>query len=377
MVRKSLLDVWEAQVVEEAIDQDRVIVDPHHHLWDPVNEPRGAISLGAKFLGCMSNSWRKRLTKYLFPKAALDAFGYNTMAIDKFLTEELRAQFKGHNVVQSVAIEAGWEDKSAGKAELRSVGETAKFHKMSLDGGFPHAAIGFIDLRVGKERTKAAIAKHREVNPNLRGFRHQLSWHKSKAVYRAPHAEEGLTRKENFRGGIEAIQEAGLIFEIWCYHTQLDEAAELVAAFPGMQFVLNHVGTPLGLGPYKGEAGRAKAKTEWEGSITKIAAYPNVVVKLSGLFMPFCGFDFDKAPKPPTSDEVLEQMLPYFTLVFQLFGVERCMFASNFPVDRISCSYVVLYNAFKKLCDKLELDDEGKDKLFCLNARRVYSLEAI
>jgi len=269
-------------------------------------------------------------------------------------------------------------DKKGGKPEFFQVSETKLYYDNSLTApiNLPHACVCFVDLRLGKDRVAAALAKHKEANPNLRGLRHQLAWHPDPLVFSARHAHEGMSRTENFRGGLEAVQEAGLTFDIFVYHTQLKEAADLILAFPDMRFVLDHVGTPIGIGAYAGDEGRKRARKEWEEGILAVAALPNVVVKLSGLFMPVCGFGYESRKTPPTSDQVLADSFSYFQFVFEAFGEDRCMFASNFPVDRVSMSYGVLYNTYKKVCDKLNLADEVRDKLFSQNARRFYKLEA-
>jgi len=371
--KKSALETWESQVDEEVVEPEREIVDAHHHLWDPQNEPRGSLTSGSKLLGVMSAGLRRLVMKIVFPPSAITCFGAESPVINKFMADDLKAGFGGHNVTQSVAIQAQWHDTKV-EEEYSCVSESKRLYESSLEHGFPQACSGYIDLRVGKERTKAAILKHQEANPMIRGFRHQLSWHEDKRIFSSVDAEEGLSKKENFRDGLKAIEEAGLVFELWCFHTQLEEMVELVTAFPGLTFVLNHIGTPLGHGPYKGAEGQKLAKEEWEQGIKAIAALPNIVVKLSGLLMPFTGFNFHTAATPPTSDAVLAAILPYYKYAFEQFGVDRCMFASNFPVDRVSCSYKVLFNAFKKLCIELDLSDQDKDKLFSQNARTVYKL---
>jgi predicted TIM-barrel fold metal-dependent hydrolase len=149
------------------------------------------------------------------------------------------------------------------------------------------------------------------------------------------------------------------------------ELADLAGAFPGVTIILDHVGGPLGVGPYAGN--RAEVFDRWKRGISELSAHPNVVVKLGGLAMPICGFGWHEKERPPTSAEISEASAPYYLYAIEQFGVERCMFESNFPVDKVSCSYTVLWNVFKRVTMDFSLKD--KSALFHDTAVRVYRLE--
>ena len=131
-------------------------------------------------------------------------------------------------------------------------------------------------------------------------------------------------------------------------------------------------GGPLCVGPYAGK--RDEIFEEWKGYIDDLAACPNVVAKLGGLNMDFNGFGWQDRPKPPTSQELLDATRPYFEHTMDKFGVDRCMFESNFPVDKLSCGYNVLWNSFKRLTADYSADE--KVKLYHDTATRIYSLDS-
>jgi predicted TIM-barrel fold metal-dependent hydrolase len=163
----------------------------------------------------------------------------------------------------------------------------------------------------------------------------------------------------------------GLSFDAYVFHTQLGELTALARAVPKVTIIVNHVGGPIGIGRFSGRSNNVIG--EWKASIAQLADCPNVVVKLGGLGMKTAGFDFQDAPTPPNSDELASAWRPYITHCIEEFGPSRCMFESNFPVDKGSCSYAVLWNAFKKIA----ADFTCSERLDMLagTAARVYRLE--
>jgi predicted TIM-barrel fold metal-dependent hydrolase len=134
--------------------------------------------------------------------------------------------------------------------------------------------------------------------------------------------------------------------------------------------ILDHFGTPLGVGPYTEH--REEIFAQWKIDIANIARCSNVVAKLGGLAMPDNGFGWHEAQRPPTSDEFLAVQRRYFEHTIECFGPSRCMFESNFPIDRFSLSYTVVWNAFKKLVSSFS--ESEKDDMFRGTATRVYRL---
>ena len=174
-----------------------------------------------------------------------------------------------------------------------------------------------------------------------------------------------------FRRGFRILVDQGWSFDAWLYHNQIDELTDLASAFPEANIVLDHFGGPLGIGPYAGQA--TQVFEDWKRSISALSQLENVKVKLGGLVMPVNGFGLHKRAQPPTSDELVALTRQYYLTAIEFFGVERCMFESNFPVDRQSCSYRVLWNAFKKLVQDFSIDE--RDQLFYRTAMQTYRID--
>jgi len=181
---------------------------------------------------------------------------------------------------------------------------------------------------------------------------------------------QGMLGHDDFRAGFALLAPRRLTFEAWCYHRQIPDVTALARAFPDTTIILDHFGGPPGVGSY---AGRAKeVYAEWRGYISELATCPNVVAKLGGINMEVNGFAWHERPRPPSSQELADATRPYYEYTIEKFGVDRCMFESNFPVDAVSCSYTVLWNSFKRLTAKYSAAE--KAKLFHDTAARVYRL---
>lgn len=328
---------WLDQVQEEVIEPERRICDPHHHLWDRNG--------------------------------------------NRYLLDELLADTgSGHNVVSTVFVECLSMYRAGGPEELRPVGETEFVQgvaAMSASGGYGpmracSAIIGRATLSMGAA-AGAVLDAHIAASPNrFRGIRDAAGWDPSPDV-RNSHTNppEHLFLDAQFREGMKELERRGLVFEAWHYHTQIPELTSLARAFPGVTVVLDHFGGPLGIGPYEGRAD--EVFEDWRKNIDDLATCPNVVAKLGGINMPINGFGWHKRAVPPTSDELVAATRRYYEHTIDRFGPGRCMFESNFPVDRESCSYRVLWNAFKKLAAGHPEDE--KDAMFYGTATRVYRIE--
>ncbi len=336
---------WLELAHEPTLDPDRPIIDPHHHLWR---------SVGGR-------------SRYLLGDLWADTGS-------------------GHHITKTVFIECRASYRTAGPDHLKPVGETefvAGIARASRDvsvggcggGGGGGAVISGIvahaDLR-GGARLKEALQAHADASDGLfRGIRH--------AGARDPHPEaltipgrapEGLYADADFRAGLGLLGEMGLTYDTWHYHHQNAAFAELARAVPGTTMVLDHFGTPLGVGPYAGQ--REAIFTQWQRDIEAIAACPNVVAKLGGLAMPDNGFGWHLRDRPASSDELLAAQARYYHHAIACFGPARCMFESNFPVDRWSLPYGVYWNAMKKLAARYTAAEQ--QAMFHDNAERVYRL---
>ena len=328
-------DAWLAQVQEEILEPDLPICDPHHHLWDhPAN---------------------------------------------RYLLDELLADTgSGHNVVSTVFMECMAMYRADGPEALRPVGETEFVNgvaAMSASGGYGDgrmcaSIVGFVDLTLPE--AGAALDAHMAASPRFCGIRHASGWDASEEV-RNSHTNptEGLLAEAAFRAGFAELGKRGLTFDAWMYHSQIRELTALARAFPDQPIVLDHFGGPLGIGPYAGR--REEIFAAWKGDVAELARCENVVAKLGGLVMPINGFGFHKRDTPATSDELVAATRDYYLHMIDCFGPDRCMFESNFPVDKQSCSYHVLYNSFKKIA--AGCSDAEKAALFHDTAVRVYRVE--
>ncbi len=325
------------KMIEEAIDPDLPICDPHHHLWDDSGE-RG---------------------RYLLDEFLEDTGG-------------------GHKIVKTVFVECGAMYRKNGPPEMRPVGETEFAQGMSAQstsgqyGTMAVAAgiIGFVDLTLGARVTPVLEAHLTAGRNRFRGVRQSCTWDSDRAILRMGKGK-GMMRETRFREGFACLRKYGLSFDAWQYFTQLMELADLARAFPDTPIIVNHTGGILGIGPYAGK--RYELFQEWKRGVTELASCPNVMMKLGGLGMPRCGFGWHEQAKPPSSTELAAAMAPYYLFSIEAFGVDRCMFESNFPVDGVSYSYTVLWNAFKRICEGCSLKE--RSGLFHDTAVKAYRLE--
>ena len=180
----------------------------------------------------------------------------------------------------------------------------------------------------------------------------------------------GLAAEEQFRAGVRLLGRRGLTYESWHYHYQMDDFLALARSAPDTRVILDHFGTPVGVGRYRAQ--RAEIFAQSKRDMAAAASLPNVVAKLGGLAMSDNGFGWDQRATPVTAEEFAAAQREYYLHAIDCFGTERCMFESNFPVEKVSVSYPVLYNAFKLMT--ADFSEADKNALFSATARRVYSL---
>jgi predicted TIM-barrel fold metal-dependent hydrolase len=208
----------------------------------------------------------------------------------------------------------------------------------------------------------------------FRGIRHMAAWDADTRLNNPDYATApGLLKERTFREGIAVLARRGLTFDTQVYHPQLDELGDLAAAFPALTIVANHCGTPLGIGAYAGK--RDDVFARWSASIKRLAAHPNVYLKVGGLGMRYGGLGFAERPDPPSSEDVAAVCRPWVDTCLQAFGVTRCMFESNFPVDKVSYSYPIFWNACKRLARGATASE--KAALFAGTAHRVYRMDDV
>lgn len=340
MVARSTNHEWLAKVAEEPLEPDLKICDPHHHLWD---FRQGSVQ-----------------GRYLLDEMLEDLSG-------------------GHNVVSTVFIECGTMFRERGPEPYKTVGETEFVNgiaAMSASGQYGPTRIaagivGTADLKIGDAAADLLDAQITAGNGRFRGIRLGALWHAAPEIrnHRTDPPEKLLLR-DDFRAGFKHLAPRNLTFEAWCCHEQIPEVTDLARAFPDTTIILDHFGGPLGIGPYAGRGD--EVFTDWKAKIDALARCPNVMAKLGGLNMDINGYGWEANTSPPTSQALMQATRRYFEHTIEKFGVERCMFESNFPVDKLSCSYTVLWNAFKRLTANYSAAE--KAALYHDTAARVYRL---
>jgi len=323
---------WLDQVTEEIIEPDRRIIDPHHHLW--------------------------------YGKGVPD-----------YLLEDLWSDTgSGHRVEKTVFVETDTCYRDTGPAHLACVGETefaVQVAEESENGGAGKsvisAIVGHADLLLA-EGVEEVVQEHiAAARGRFRGIRHIAS-RDSNLEAAKRWATEDLYKNEKYRQGARTLGKLGLTQDCWHLHHQNRSFLSMARAVEGTTIILNHFASPVGIGPYAGHQDEIFA--EWRRDISEIAKCPNVVAKLGGLAMPVNGVGWSERETPPTSDEVVETHRRYYLHAIESFGPERCMFESNFPVEKASVSYVIIWNAYKKMV--LDFSEDEKDLLFYRTAERVY-----
>ncbi|MEC8921318.1 MAG: amidohydrolase family protein [Actinomycetota bacterium] len=326
---------WLAATIEEPVDSLEEIVDPHHHLWD---FPTGT---------------------YLLPELHQDTGA-------------------GHNVTQTVFVECGAGYRDQGPEHLRPVGEIEFVRGQAelsaeQEGAEIAAIVGFADLTRGEAVEEVLEAQQVAGGGRFRGIRHANAWDASDQI-RESHTKPpaGLLGHSNFRAGFAKLGEMGFSFDAWMFHPQVKELVDLAASVPETPIVLDHLGGPLGIGPYAGI--REEVRATLRPALEALAQHEQVVVKVGGIGMSIYGVGLNRLPEAPTSEQVAELWSEDIRHCVDTFGPERCMFESNFPVDRQGCSYTVLFNAFQRVAEEAGWSSVERAELFSGTARRFYRL---
>lgn len=341
---------------EEILEPDLPIVDPHHHLWDR----RAA-------MGAATDP----------PRHGFEAL---LRLSPLYLLDELLADMnRGHNIRATVFVECGAMYRADGPPALAPVGETEFVNgvaAMSASGLYGEARacagiVGRADFTTGDAVVEVLEAHIAAGGGRFRGIRQSASSDPDPTVL-GPLARTpgGLYASDAFRSGFGRLAQLGLSFDAWLLEPQLPDLIGLARDFPETTIILDHVGTPLGIGAY---AGRLDERFGvWRDNIRELAKSPKVVVKVGGLAMPFAGFPSFMSRPPATSEQLAAEWRPYVETCIEAFGAERCMFESNFPVDLGSCGYDVLWNAFKRLAAGCSASE--KQALFSGTAAATYRL---
>ena len=328
------LNTWTKQRHEAALEPDLPIIDPHHHLFD--------------------DTWGRYL-------------------IDE-LVEDTST---GHNIIATVFMEAGSRAsmyRADGPTEMMPVGEvefvngiaaisaSGRYGKSRLCAGI----VGHANLMLGDRVQPVLEALMAAGNGRFRGIRHSVAWDSGDPVKCLTPRYQLLDA--TFRQGLARLQPLGLSFDTWLYYPQLPDLVDLLRAFPDTNVILNHLGGLLGIARHDGK--RNEEFAVWHGHLRRLAQFPNLSVKVGGLGMPLCGLDFHLRDVPPSSEELAAAWRPYVEACIEAFGASRCMMESNFPADKQSCGYGVLWNALKRITQGYSATE--KAMLYRDTAARIY-----
>lgn len=346
--------------MEEIIEPSLPIIDPHHHLWYVPPAQLDAMELsGDPCLDALGSIYQ-RYPRYLF---------------GEFL-EDLNS---GHDIRATVYIEVHSMFRATGPEHLRSVGEVEFANGMAAMGASGvfgqtkvcAGIVGAVDFSMGEAAGEvldahitAGNGRYRGVrspgianDPSLPGFNKMLG------------SRPGILAEPAFRAGFAQLASRGLHYEAWAFEPQLGEVFDLAKAFPDTQFVLDHMGGLIGFGSLRHE----ERFPIWRRSIAQLAELANIAVKLGGIGNPLCNFPAASALQPCSSSELAAEWRPYMETCIEAFGVDRCLFESNFPVDRMTAPYAVIWNAFKRITSGASADE--KAALYSGNAERLYRLD--
>lgn len=344
-------------IVEEILEPELPIVDPHHHLWDL-----------AQRLAAFARS------EHPFVEMLLEN--------PRYLLDELLVDLQsGHNIRATIYMECGSMYRADGKSSMRCIGETEFVNgiaAMFASGTYGHfracaGIVGKVDLMLGAAAEEVIIAQIAAGGGRFRGIRNASAYDADPKVLGpiGTDLKEGLLLDKNFRDGFKYLVKHGLSYDAWLLEPQLPDVIDLARAFSDTTIVLNHVGTPLGIGRYKGKLGERFGI--WRDNLRELAKCQNTYVKLGGLAMPYNGFRKHMAEPFPSSQKLAEEWKPYVETCIEVFGASRCMFESNFPVDNFGSDYPTLWNAFKRLA--ANCSSEEKRMLFSQTACDVYRIE--
>ncbi len=331
---------WLSLTKEPTLEPELPICDPHHHFWD------------------------------LRPQS---------IPYQRYLLHELIADISsGHNVRSTVFVEARSMYRADGPVELRPVGEVEFVQGLaaaSASGIYgpslaAAAIVGHADLKLGEGVTPVLEALQAASPNRFKGIRHNVTWSPDPALENRE--SEGILANSQFRSGARVLAQMGLSLDTMLSFPQLPELAEFAKAVPELKIILNHIGGGNRVGIYANRDD--EVLTLWKQGIASVAACPNVTVKLGGMGMPRWGFGWHRREIPIGSEELAESMSPWMNYCIEQFGPDRCMFESNFPPDKVSHSYNVLFNAFKRLSRGYSASE--RSAMFHDTATAVYRIES-
>ena len=347
------------------------IIDAHVHQWDPRTTPR-SVSLAVKLFG-----WSPRLLELVvraaIPKPLIDFVAKPEHALNPYLPADLRKDWEEHRARMAgvVHVQAAWETKR----HFDVVDETMWLERIDPVGQTIRAIVGAAHLEAPD--LAQVLDAHSHASRRFRGVRDIVASHPSPAIVdfgRRPN----LLQSADWRSGYEVLGQKGLSFDAWMYHHQLDDFAELAKATPGTPFVLCHLGTPVAIaGEYGGRgvtpSEQSRIEGDWKASIAGLAEVPHARFKLSGILMPIVGFGAERRSAPMSQGEFVDRVGPLLTFAIETIGIDRCMFGSNFPMDKVSIDFATLVSGYDELLSSHT--EEERQRFFAGTAREFYRID--
>ncbi len=325
-------EAWLALGAEEPLLPKLEIVDSHIHLWDFSDPPYYADDYAAD--------------------AAL-------AGVSSAIYVDCTMAYRDHGPVEMEPVGEVEFARAQGEASQSAVDVAA-------------AIVGWADLRLGDAVDPVLEALEGAGGGRLRAVRCRANYDPDPiAGYGAIGASADLMSLADFRRGVARVEARGLVLDLYAFHTQLAEVAELAGAFPQLPIVLNQIGGPLGVGPYA--LIREQVFAEWSAGLSAVAKCPNVWLKVGGFAISRLAIvDARGLDRPPSSAEVADLCRPWVEHCLAEFGAGRCMFGSNFPVDKVAMPLLTLVNAMKRLTAHLPAAEQ--QQFFAGNARQVYRI---
>ena len=295
------------------------IIDAHQHFWDLTRN---------------YHPWLRDEPPIPFRYGDYQALKCN------YLPDDYRADSQAHTIVGTVYMEAEWNPADP-------LGETRWLEQLQAASGLPTVAVA--QAWLDRDDVAAVLAAQAQ-SPLVRGIRHKPAVAASAAEIQP--GAPGSMSDPRWRAGYALLQEHGLSFDLQAPYWHLYEAAELAAEFPKITMIINHTGLPAERNPV--------ALNQWRSALRAVAELPNTALKISGLGVP------GKPWRLTDNHDVILDAIA-------LFGVERCMFASNFPVDSLCGSFDTIFSGFKQAV--ADFDPAEQQLLFHDNAVRIYRLD--
>ena len=336
----------------------RPLIDSHIHLWDPYRTPRPATPL-VKALG-----WNRRLlhgaAKLAIPKESLDFIGKPDYVSSRYLKPQYEQDIVGLTALGyefrgAVHVEAGWKAKSA----IGLADETAWLESSAAD--CLTAIVGAAEL--DHPELARLLDAHSQASPTFVGIRDKLAFDPRKEIMSWARSAKLMSNRQWLRG-LQMLGSRNLSFDAWVYAPQLPQLYEALAASSDTRSVLCHMGTPIALQT------DAEQRKQWQRDMQKLAKLPNVKVKLSGFTMPIVGWKLHNQNSPVDTDQLFDLLSPHYRFVLDCFGEDRCLFGSNFPIDKVSVGYSQLVEVLDRVLD--HHGDAARHKVFHDNAKGFY-----